>query len=531
MFRVFTLIIIFLFVNAEKYTYASNSSKQLGSIDFSTSVSGTAQKHFLHGVAALHSFWYTEALSAFKKSISVDPQFAMGYWGLAMTHNHPLWEEQDYKSAKAALLKINNISKLTQREQDYIHAIRLLYGNGEKHARDKAYSKAMKKIYHNYPNDLEAACFYSLSILGVARNTVNKLRLQVEAGSIALEVFQKNPNHPCAAHYSIHAFDNPDLARLALPSAKRYAKIAPASHHAQHMSAHIFVQLGMWADAVHSNTNGWKTSVDWVEKKNLPLSNRDYHSLQWLHYSLLQQGLIDQAASIFAIQQKDMADGIKTRSNLRAGKYYYRMLAASFIETENWEVIDDFSPPNGWKPKSFSEAGYRFALGFSTAMQGKIEEANKHLLKLKAIRKQDFKKNYYKRIEYLKVWELEIQTAIKLYQKDFETAIKLAKQAILLEEKLPSPSGPPRILKPSYELLGEVYLKADKPIQAQENFSISLLRHRNRIRSLVGIARASNANRNRETAIESYQQLVYQLKNANAELPELKEARSFLKGK
>ena len=531
MFRVFTLIIIFLFVNAEKYTYALNSSKELGSIDFSTSVSGTAQNHFLHGVAALHSFWYTEALSAFKNSISADPQFAMGYWGIAMAHNHPLWEEQDSESAKAALSKIKNISKLTQREQDYIHAIRLLYGKGEKHARDKAYSKAMKKIYHNYPNDLEAACFYSLSILGVARNTVNKLRLQVEAGSLALEVFQKNPNHPCAAHYSIHAFDHPDLARLALPSAKRYAKIAPASHHAQHMSAHIFVQLGMWGDAVDSNTNGWKTSVDWVEKKNLPLSKRDYHSLQWLHYSLLQQGLIDQATSIFAIQQKDMAEGIQAQSNLRAGKYYYRMLAASFIETENWEFIEKFSPPDGWKPKSFSEAGYHFARGFSAAMQGKIEEANKHLLELKAIRKQNFKKNYYKRIEYLKVWELEIQTAIKLYQKDFETAIKLVKQAILLEEKLPSPSGPPRILKPSYELLGEVYLKAEKPIQAQENFSISLLRHPNRIRSLVGMARASNANRNRETANESYQQLVYQLKNASAELPELKEARKFLKGK
>ena len=287
----------------------------------------------------------------------------------------------------------------------------------------------------------------------------------------------------------------------------------------------------MWGDAVDSNTNGWKTSVDWVEKKNLPLSKRDYHSLQWLHYSLLQQGLIDQATSIFAIQQKDMAEGIQAQSNLRAGKYYYRMLAASFIETENWEIIEKFSPPDGWKPKSFSEAGYRFARGFSAAMQGKIEEANKHLLELKAIRKQDFKKNYYKRIEYLKIWELEIQTAIKLYQKDFETAIKLVKQAILLEEKLPSPSGPPRILKPSYELLGEVYLKAEKPIQAQENFSISLLRHPNRIRSLVGMARASNANRNRETANESYQQLVYQLKNASAELPELKEARNFLKGK
>ena len=110
MFRIFTLIIIFLIFNTGKYTYASNSSGQLGSIDFSTSVSGTAQKHFLHGVAALHSFWYTEALSSFKKSVSLDPEFAMGYWGLAMAHNHPLWEEQDYQSAKVALSKINNFS-------------------------------------------------------------------------------------------------------------------------------------------------------------------------------------------------------------------------------------------------------------------------------------------------------------------------------------------------------------------------------------------------------------------------------------
>jgi tetratricopeptide (TPR) repeat protein len=351
----------------------------------------------------------------------------------------------------------------------------------------------------------------------------------VEAGSIALEVLQQNPDHPCAAHYAIHAFDHPDLARLALPSAKRYAKISPSSHHAQHMPAHIFIQLGMWSDAVDSNINGWKTSVEWVEKKNLSLSKRDYHSLQWLHYSLLQQGLIDQARGIFAIQQKDMKEGIEAQSNLRAGKYYYQMLAASLIETENWKIINNISTPDGWKPKSFSKAGHSFALGFSAAMQGKIEEANKQLLELKAIRKQDFKKNHYKRIEYLKVWELEIKIAIKLYQKDFAAAIKLGNQAILLEDKLPSPSGPPRILKPTYEFLGEIYLKAGKPIEADKYFSISLLRHPNRVRSLIGSARAADAKRDIESAKEKYHKLFVQLENATPDFPELKEAKEFLR--
>ena len=278
MIRVLFFSIIFLCINTHHSARATNLSSQLGSIEFPTSGSGEAQQHFINGVAALHSFWYPEALQAFKSSTKADPNFAMGYWGQAMAHNAPLWERQDTEAAKAALSKISNMSELTQRERNYIQAVQLLYGDGEKSTRDKAYSNAMKKIYTNYPKDLEAACFYSLSLLGVARNTEKKIKLNVDSGAIALEIYEQNPAHPCAAHYAIHAFDHPNLARLALPSAQRYAKIAPASHHAQHMPAHIFVQLGMWPEAAKSNENGWATSKEWVDRKKLPKSNRDYHS-------------------------------------------------------------------------------------------------------------------------------------------------------------------------------------------------------------------------------------------------------------
>jgi tetratricopeptide (TPR) repeat protein len=392
----------------------------------------------------------------------------------------------------------------------------------------------MRGVYIKYPNDLEAACFYSLSLLGVARNADNKLRLQVEAGAIALDVFQQNPNHPCASHYAIHAFDSPDLARLALPSAQRYAKIAPSSHHAQHMPAHIFVQLGMWPEAAKSNENGWATSKKWVEREKLPKSKRDYHSLQWLHYVYLQQGLIDKAEAIFKIQQKDMREGIqaaaksKPNPNLRSGKYYYRMLAAAIIETEQWEKAKQLIPPEGWEPKSFSKAGYDFVRGYAAAMQGD-DEAKKYATELKAIREKGFRENYFSRPENLEVWELEIETAIKLYHKDYEAAIQLAKQATLVEEKLPSPSGPPRILKPTYELLGEVYLKAGKPKKAKEQFTISLMRHPNRIRSLIGAARSAKLDGDKIIAKENYEKLLSLLKNADSTFPELKETKEFLK--
>ncbi len=511
----------------------SNASTQLGEIAFPTSGSGAAQKHFIHGIAALHSFWYTEAINAFQKSTQVDPSFAMGYWGEALAYNRPLWEEQDIKSAKHTLSKIVDTSRLSQREKDYINALHLLYGDEQKVLRDKAYSNAMKKIYTNYPEDLEAACLYSLSLLGASRNTSNNLPLRIESGAIALEVYEKNPNHPCAAHYAIHAFDTPELARLALPSAHRYSKIAPASHHAQHMPAHIFVQLGMWPEAEKSNKSGWAVSVNWVERENLSKSMRDYHSLQWLHYVYLQQGLTKKAETVFDIQTKDMLEGIKDAKeskpfpNLRAGKYYYRMLAAKILETEQWDKADRITPLKDENPKGYSKAEYNFVKGFAAAMQGR-PEAKKYFSELESFRKKELNKNYFKRSENIKIWELEIKAAIKLYEKDYVSAIQLANQAVLIEKKLPAPSGPPRVLKPTYEFLGEVYLKSGKPKKAKEQFDISLTRHHNRMRSLIGFARSARLNDEIELAQEKYEQLLYILKNSPKDFPERKEAETFL---
>jgi len=534
MIRLLFFTIIFYSFSASYTIQPTHAASKLGEIEFPTSGSGVAQNHFISGVAALHSFWYPEALQEFKNSTKADPDFAMGYWGEAMAHNAPLWEWQDSKLAKTALSKISDISALTQRERDYIQAVQLLYGKGEKPARDKAYSNAMKKIYIKYPKDLEAACFYSLSLLGVARNTGEKIKLKVDSGAIALEIYEQSPDHPCAAHYAIHAFDHPDLARLALPSAQRYAKIAPASHHAQHMPAHIFIQLGMWSEAAKSNENGWATSKKWVEREKLPKSNRDYHSLQWLHYVYLQRGLLGKAEAIFKTQQKDMEEGIqdaaksKPNPNLRSGKYYHRMLAATIIETEQWGKAKKLVPPEGWEPKTFPKAGYNFVLGYAAAMQGD-DEAKKYATALKTIRDKGLRVNHFSRPENLEIWELEIEVAVKLFEKDYKAAIQLAKKATLVEEKLPSPSGPPRILKPTYELLGEVYLKAGKPKKAKEQFNISLTRHPNRIRSLIGAARSAKLDGDKITAKENYVQILSILKNADPAFPELKEAKAFLK--
>src|SRR5215510_837382 len=161
---------------------ASAQESQLGRVEFPTSGSPQAQQHFLRGLAALHSFWYEEAIEAFQESTKVEPDFAMGYWGEAMAYNHPLWSEQDITAARQVLAKIKENPKLTDRERAYLNAVKLLYGEGDKRARDTAYSAAMEKVYRSYPNDLDAAAFYSLSLLGLVNSQDKNYRLQARAG-------------------------------------------------------------------------------------------------------------------------------------------------------------------------------------------------------------------------------------------------------------------------------------------------------------------------------------------------------------
>jgi Tetratricopeptide repeat len=544
-----TIIVVFaLSVTAQQ--------SQLGRVEFPTSGSEKAQAHFLRGLAALHSFWYEEAIEAFQESTRVDPDFAMGYWGEAMAHNHPLWSEQDIAAARQVLTKIKESPKLTERERAYLSAVKLLYGEGEKSARDTAYSAAMEKIYRAYPDDLDAAAFYSLSLLGLVKPGDKNYRLQAQAGAIALDVYQKNPNHPGAAHYIIHAFDDPDHAILALPAARRYADIAPEAHHARHMPSHIFLQLGMWPEAAASNLSAWESSDAWMKRKKLPLSVRDYHSLHWLLYVYLQQGRYNQAEQLLTLMKKVMSES--TYDNKLRPAYYennYAAMAAAFvIETERWNLAADLFPEGKAAPATSeqsttsanqgSHGGHGAPAGNATAtvrassanlmlpffVRGLAAAANggaidQNLAGLETLRSD----NVPARTMMVTIRTLEISALSASMKKDHGKAIELMKQATLLEEQMSPPYGPPNLVKPTHELFGEILLRAGKPAEAAEQFKVSLLRQPNRARSLLGAARAAAQIGNQSGALTAYATLIEQWKQADDNLLELREARDFLK--
>jgi len=533
-------------------TSATAQSSQLGSVRFPTSGSDQAQAHFLRGLAALHSFWFEEALEEFRESTRIEPGFMMGYWGEAMAQNHPLWSEQDTPAGRLVVAKIKETPKLSPRESAYLNAVKALYGEGDKRARDLAYSAVMEKIYQDYPDDLDAAAFYSLSLLGLVQSNDKSYRLQARAGAIALEVYQKNPNHPGAAHYIIHAFDDPDHAILALPAARRYADIAPEAHHARHMPSHIFLQLGMWPEAAASNESAWEASDNWMKRKHLSPNVRDYHSLHWLLYVYLQQGRYSRAEELLRLMQKTMAESTYD-NKLRPGYYennYANMAAAFVVETERWDVAPTLFPQSSVAAPAVtgqSAMGSHGAHGASLPAPGTAAMTVR--TSSSAQRLPSFVRGLADAFRpaadsgpvpdeprarlpgdlQTSIGELEIAAVSASMKKDHERAIELMKKATEIEERMGPPSGPPGLIKPTHELFGEILLRAGNPEAAAAQFKTALLRQPNRARSLLGAARAAARSGDPRGATSAYARLSEQWQQADKGLPELREAQDYLK--
>jgi tetratricopeptide (TPR) repeat protein len=471
---------------------------ELGTINFPTSAKPAAQMPFLTGVKALYNFEFDIAADAFREVQKADPGFALGYWGEAMSYNHPLWAEQDLASARRVLEKLAPTSAARSqkapagKERDLVAAADTLFGAGDKLARDIAYSQAMGRLHAKYPQDDEISVMYALSLLGTARPGEKTTRNAMQAAAIVLDVFQRHPQHPGAAHFIIHAFDDPDHAILALPAARAYSRIAPSAAHALHMPSHIFVQLGMWDDVIASNQVAYKAAVDLADKKNLPRGREDFHTLSWLQYAYLQEGKFDEAQKCVD-QAKAVAD--KNLDNPRIRDGYAGMKARQIIETEKWEKLALSSGPvkDGGAPGYDGSAAYVFAVGFSAAHLNDMETANRALEILTAMQKQAASGSNAYRAKPIAVMAKEVASGIAHMQNNTADADRLLKEAVAIEATLDAPSGPPEPIKPSFELYGQFLNATGRAKDATAQFEQALARMPNRRAALDGLRRASAA--------------------------------------
>ena len=504
MVRVRTASAVVMGVAAVLFLAARPSTQQFGSITFPTSGAAPAQGTFLTGVKALHNFQFDEAAVAFKQAEAADPQFAMAYWGEAMSHNHPLWAQQDIAKAKEALDRLapTHEARLAKaklpKEKAFLEAQQVLYfAPGDKLARDLAYAAAMAKMYEQYPDDNEVGTFYVLSLLGSVRPGDAGYRRQALAASIAEKIFKANPNHPGAAHFIIHSFDDPDHAPLALEAANAYAKIAPSAAHALHMPSHIYVQRGMWEQVRQSNIVAYKAAIDLNAKMKLAEGREDFHTLGWLSYANLMLGNLDESKKNVELA-KQAADRNPTNAGIKDGSLGMR--ARHIQESGQWEKLelpaaaapaagDHAVMPGMNMGPSQGSATWVYIVGVSAAKLGDLSTADAAEAQLKSIRERAQGGPNAYAVRPHAVREKELGAIIRWAKGQQEEALALAKSAADVEMTMEAPSGPPDPIKPAFELYAELLAEAGRDKEAAAAFQQSLLRTPNRTPSVKGLAK------------------------------------------
>src|SRR5688572_11235043 len=370
----------------------SPDTGQFGKISFSASVPEKFRADFNMAIALLHSFEYTEAEKMFAEVIDKAPDCAMAWWGVAMSNFHPLWAPptpQELEKGAKAIEIARSIDEKTKRESDYINAIATFYQDTARldhRSRVLNFENAMEKIYLTYQEDKEAPVFYALALNAAADPTDKTYTRQKKAFSILNNIFQQEPLHPGIAHYIIHNYDYPGLAEMALPAARKYASIAPASSHAQHMPSHIFTRLGLWDESINSNMVAASSAKCYAEQAKIKGHwDEELHALDYLLYAYLQKGDDDRAKG-----QMNYLKSIKEVHpvNFKVLYAFAAMPGRYFLERRMWKEAAGMKayPANfPWEKFSWQKAIIHFTRVLGSVHLGKIKEAKMELENLKTL--------------------------------------------------------------------------------------------------------------------------------------------------
>ena len=524
----------------EMHPHRHDGSEKLGQVNFNVSCTPQAQKQFNHAVAWLHSFEYEEAEKAFTEVTVMDPQCGMGYWGIAMSNYHPLWAPPtapELKKGWSAVEKAKSVSARTPREQAYIAAIETFYKDYDKvdhRARTFAYSDAMKRVHELNPSDREAGVFYALALIATGTMSPDKTYArQKEAAQILNQVLAREPQHPGVAHYLIHSYDYPALAELALPAARSYAKIAPASAHAQHMPSHIFIRLGLWQEAISSNLDAHSAAKSFAVRNHISGAwDEQLHAMDYLVYAYLQRAQDKHAAGV--LDELNRLQKVEPPTFKVA--YAYTAIPARYaLERRQWREAATLNMPPGQLGEfllsqfPWAKAHLHFARAIGAARSGDTVAAAREVDELAAIRQELVEvKGDYDWAKQVDIQRLLASAWVEYAEGKHDEALKLARSAADLDDATEKHPVTPGSILPAREQLGELLLELKQPAAALQEFETSFQSTPNRFNGLYGAARAARLAGNRKSANVYYRKLLDLARDTDSARPEVAEAKTFL---
>jgi tetratricopeptide (TPR) repeat protein len=503
--------------------WADTADEPLGKVHFATSCNEVAQRRFDRAIRYQHSFWYRESKEIFQSVLEADPTCAIATWGIAqslLANPFNPTPPKNLTEGFAAIQKGKRIGAGTQRENDLIAAIAVYYSDFvtlDQRARTQAYLKAMAEVASRYPDDDETQIYYALALDVAASPSDKTYANQLKAAAILEGIFKRQPRHPGVAHYLIHTYDYPPIAQKGIDAAQRYAKIAEAAPHAQHMPSHIFTRVGYWKESIASNA----VAANLAKTEKEP--DDQLHASDYMVYASLQLGRDSVVRQII--------DGMNTVTGFNADRNTGPFaLAASparyVVERGDWKGAADL-------PIQPSKFGYvdaitHFARALGASRSGNPDAATPDIAKLAELRDRlrEAKDAYW--AEQVDI-QWQVATAWVSYaQGRHEEALKIMSAAADAEDKTEKGTVTPGPLAPARELYGAMLLERGMAADALAAFEAVLKKEPNRFNALSGAARAAERLGNREKAAGYYKQVIELARDSGSDRPDLTIANRFL---
>ncbi|RPJ57816.1 MAG: hypothetical protein EHM23_19305 [Acidobacteria bacterium] len=531
----FTILLLATATGSLNASGQAHEGHALGTVDFPVSCSPQAQTDFNRGIALLHHMTYPEARRVFEQVGKADPKCAMAHWGVAMTLFQPLWPTRprpdELRLGWEAVRAANALKPPTERERLFVAAAEAFFREPESRdywLRIRRWEVAMEKVHTAFPDDPEAAAFYSLAHLAVTPPDRISLQHSERAATLLLKVYERNPDHPGAMHYLVHANDAPGRERESLEIVRKYETVAPRNPHALHMPTHIYTRLGDWDAVIRGNLRAAEAALEHPAGDSRQFVWDEFpHAIEYLVYAHLQKGADEDAAA----QMKRLLGTSRLEPTFKTAFHLSSIQARYALERHAWREAASLVPREpgtlDWDRFPWPEAVTWFARGLGAAHQGEVQEARQAVSRLNDLEGVAEKAGEQLFVRNIRVLRLAVGAWLAHFEQHRESSLALMKEAAELEASTPKHAVTPGPTLPAFELLGDLLMEHAQPKEALVAYRRSLELYPRRSNSLLGAARAARAGGGEVEARTFYQQLL-EVAGTGTRESVLSEARTFV---
>ncbi len=485
--------------------------EKLGQVHFDNSCAPTVGAAFDRGVALLHSFSFGTAKQAFEGVLAEDPDCAIAWWGIGMTHwgnpfggikTGPLLE-----NGRLAVEQGLATGSPTPREKAYLEAVGELYrspADRNHAARIAAYEAAMAKLNTDFADDPEAAIFYALSVNQLASPTDKSFSRQLQAAAILESMIVNDPEHPGLSHYLIHAYDTPQLAAQGLDAANRYAAIAPAAPHALHMPSHTFTRVGLWQESIDTNLASAESAL------RDGAIGEAMHAMDYQMYAYLQTGQDAAALGVAQAAPRILAQldpAVMGGAAAPVAAFYAgaAIPARYAMERGAWDEAANLTVQSTAYPQVDAITHYARAVG--AARTGQPDASATDIAALETLRAKLEAANDAYWTEQVRIQREIAQAWTEFASGSRDAGLARLSAAAEAEDKTDKAAVSPGPLAPARELLGEMLLEMQRPAEALTAFQSTLNKEPNRFRATALAAVAAEQAGNGAAATDYQTQL------------------------